>query len=110
LEDGVHEGLEGSGSVAEAEGHDCRFEEALFAFEGGFPFVALFDADVVVSPADVEFGVIARALEFVNEVRDQRERSGVFYGDVVQGTVVLDGAEAFALFCYEKKGAGVGRF
>ena len=71
LEDGVHKGLEGCGSVAKAEGHDCGFKKALFALEGGFPFVALFDANVVVSPSDVEFCIVAGALEFVDEVGDQ---------------------------------------
>ena len=71
IEDRVHEGLKGCWGVAEAESHDEGFKESKGAFEGSFPFVALADTDVIVTPADVELGKIAGALEFVNEVRDE---------------------------------------
>ena len=68
----IHKGLEGSWSVTEAECHDQGFEEAKFAFKGGFSFIAVADTDVVITPADVEFDKVAGALEFVNEFRNQR--------------------------------------
>ena len=67
----IHKGLEGSWSVTEAEGHDQGFEEAKFAFKGGFPFIAFSDTDVVVTPADVELGKVAGTLEFVDEFGNQ---------------------------------------
>ena len=71
VEDIVHKGLKGGWGVAEAESHDEGFKETKGAFEGGFPFVALADTDVIVTPADVELDKIAGALEFVNEVGNE---------------------------------------
>ena len=71
VEDRVHEGLEGGWGITETESHDEGFKESKGAFEGGFPFIALADTNVIVTPADVELGKIAGALEFVNEVRDE---------------------------------------
>jgi hypothetical protein len=64
----VHKGLEGSRGVAETKGHDKRFKKAKGAFNGGFPFITGFNADVVVAPADIKFSKVAGTLEFVNEV------------------------------------------
>jgi hypothetical protein len=58
--------------------------------------------DVVVAPADIKLGKIARALEFIDEFWGQRKWGGVFNGDVVQEAVVLDGAE-FLVFLFDKK-------
>ena len=71
VEDRVHEGLKGGWGITEAESHDEGFKESKGAFEGGFPFVALADMNVIVTPADVKLGKIAGALEFVNEVGDE---------------------------------------
>jgi hypothetical protein len=54
--------LECSWSVTEAKGHDQGFIEAGVALKSGFVFIALFDADVVISPTDIELGVITGAL------------------------------------------------
>ena len=59
IEDRVHERLKGGWGIAEAESHDKGFKETKGAFEGGFPFIALADADVIVTPADIELGKIA---------------------------------------------------
>jgi hypothetical protein len=61
-EDVIHEGLKGSGGVAEAKSHDKGFKKAKGALEGGFPFIACANADVVIAPTDVELGKIARSL------------------------------------------------
>ena len=37
-------------------------------------FVSFFDAYVVVTPPKIYFGEVLRVLEFVNELRDERER------------------------------------
>ena len=51
----VNHHLEGCGRVGKAKEHDGGFEQSLMREEGRFPFVAWFDADVIVSPAYVEF-------------------------------------------------------
>jgi hypothetical protein len=58
--------LEGCGGVAETKEHDKRFIESQWGFEGGFPFIAFLDSDVVVSPLHVKFGKIACTLEFID--------------------------------------------
>ena len=55
-EDMVHECLECGGGVIESEEHDSGFEESHGSYEGSFPLVLLSNADVVVSPTNVEFG------------------------------------------------------
>jgi hypothetical protein len=102
----VHKRLKGGGGIAEAEGHDKGFKEAKGAFEGGFPFIAMFNTDVVITPADVEFGKIAGALKFIDEVRNKRKWGGVFYRDVVEVAVILDRAEFAILFSNEKEITG----
>ena len=103
---GIHKGLKGGGRVAKAEGHDEGFEDAKGALEGGLPLIAMLDANVVVASTDVELCEVARALELVDEFRNQGQGSGVFDGDVVEIAVVLNGLEAIALFFDKEKGAG----
>ena len=52
----VHVCLEGGGGVAKSEEHYCGLIEAEGGGEGRLPAVFWVDEDVVVSPADVEFG------------------------------------------------------
>ena len=55
-EDMVHECLEYGGCITESEKHDSGFEESHGSNEGSFPLVFFSNADVIISPADVEFG------------------------------------------------------
>ena len=50
-----HDSLEGCGGVAEPKHHDQGFKEAELCLKGSFPFVPFFDADVVISPSDIQF-------------------------------------------------------
>jgi hypothetical protein len=68
--DVVHERLECSGGVAEAEGHNKGFKESEGTFESGFPFVAFANANVVIAPSDIKLGKVVGALEFIYEVRN----------------------------------------
>jgi len=49
LEYVIHHGLEGGGGVGQTKEHDSWFEESFASFEGGFIFIAFFNANVVVS-------------------------------------------------------------
>ena len=53
-EDVVHYRLEGCGQVCQSKEHDCWFEQSSIHLECRFPFVSLFDSDVVVSPSYIE--------------------------------------------------------
>ena len=57
------------------------------------------------APTDVELCEVARALELVDKFRNEGQWSGVFDGDVIEVTIVLDGSEAVALFFDKEKGA-----
>ena len=94
----IHKGLEGGRRIAEAKGHDKGFEEAKGTFEGDLPLISMLDANVVVTSTDVELCKVARALELVDEFRNQGQWSGIFYGDVVQVSVILNRSKAVALF------------
>jgi hypothetical protein len=50
-EDVVHEPLEGSGGIAQAERHDGEFEVPIASTEGGLVNVRVVDADLVVPMA-----------------------------------------------------------
>ena len=52
----IHESLECGWGVGKPKEHNSWFEESLMGDEGGFPLVAVFDADIVVAPLDVELG------------------------------------------------------
>ena len=60
--DVIQHRLEGSWGVSGAKEHDSRFIEAVVCFEGSFVFVALLDADIVISPVDVQFSINVSAL------------------------------------------------
>ena len=52
----VHEPLKCCWGIGESKEHHGWFEEAFMCDEGGLPLVAIFDVNVVVSPADVKLG------------------------------------------------------
>ena len=56
LEGVIHELLEHCRGVSEFEEHYGWFKECFVGDKGSFPLVAVFDADVVVTPADVKLG------------------------------------------------------
>jgi len=56
LEDIIHHSLKGGGGIGQAKEHDGWFKESFTSFEGSFIFIAFFNANVVISPANVEFG------------------------------------------------------
>ena len=58
----IHKWLESGWSIAKSKGHYEGFKKAKGAFEGGFPFMAFFDAYVVVAPSYVEFREITGSL------------------------------------------------
>ena len=85
----VHHRLECGRRVAEAEKHDCGFEEAMACFEGHLVFVTLFDAYIVISPSYIQFGEYGCSPKIGEEVRNKRE--GVLIVDrvTVKSSVIL---------------------
>ena len=73
-EDVIHESLEGGGGVTEPKEHDSGFEESHGGDESGLPLIFFSDANVVISPTNVEFGEQGGFFHVVDEFRDQGER------------------------------------
>ena len=90
-EDVVHEGLKGGGGITESKEHDSWFKESHGGDESGLPLIFLSDANVVISPMNVEFGEQGGFFHVVDEFRDQGERIGISDGVGVQVAVVLAG-------------------
>ena len=98
----VHKSLEHCGGVGKSKEHYHWFEEAFVCDEGSFPLMAIFDANIVVSPVDVKLGEQFGILELVDKVRDEGEWVGVMGGMFVQISVVLTGAET-TVFVFNKE-------
>ena len=62
--------------------------------ESGFSLVTFLDADVVVSPSYIKLSKNLGILEFVDEVRDQREGICVSDGVFIEVVIVLAGSES----------------
>jgi len=45
----------------------------MVGFEGSFPLIARTDTNVVIPPSNVKLGEYMSILEFVNDIRDERE-------------------------------------
>ena len=56
LEGVIHESLKCGWGVGEPKEHYCWLEKPLMGDEGGFPLVAILDADIVVAPSDIKLG------------------------------------------------------
>ena len=89
--DVVHEGLKGGGSITESKEHDSGFKESHGGDESGLSLIFLSDANVVISPMNVEFGEQGGFFHVVDEFGDQGERIGISDGMEVQVAVVLAG-------------------
>ena len=105
LERVVHESLKCGRRVGKSKEHHRWFEEALVRDEGGLPLVAIFDANIVVSPANIKLGEQFGVFELVDEVGDEGEWVGVLGGMFVQVAVILTRAEA-AIFLLDKEEQG----
>ena len=76
--------------------------------EGGFPFVAFMDPNIVVTPADIELSEVASAFETVNEVVNEGERKPILPSDEIERTIVLNEAE-LPIFLLYKEDRGIYR-
>ena len=65
-EDMIHECLECWRSIAETEKLDCGFIEAEGSDECGLPLIFFSNANVVISPSDIEFGEESGVFHVIN--------------------------------------------
>ena len=68
----IHESLKGGRGVTQAKEHYCGFEQSFVSDESHFPLVSIPDADVIISPSDIEFGedLGILYLQLVDEILD----------------------------------------
>ena len=76
-EDVVHKCLKSWWGITKTKKHDSGLKEAKGGDECGLPLIFLFDADVVVSPLDVELGKESGVLRIVNQLRGEVERVAI---------------------------------
>ena len=107
-EDIVHERLEGCRGVGKAEGHDECLEVTVTCAEGRLPFVALFDADKVVSAPKVELGEDFGAAKSIERFADERQSRAVLDRDLVEAAVVDTKAKG-AVLLFDEQDGGAGR-
>ena len=53
----IHHGLEGCQRIGETKKHDKGLVKAILCLECSFVFIPFFDANIVVSPSNVQFGI-----------------------------------------------------
>ena len=76
--------------------------------EGGFPFVAFFNPDIVEAPADVHFGEEGTAAHPVNDSWDEWSYISVADCPFVDRSVILYRAEFSIPLLYEEEVSGIG--
>jgi hypothetical protein len=97
----VHEVLECGWRIGEAERHDKVFEMTVAGAESGFPFIAFFDAEKVVTRSQIKFGEVFGSLESIHDLVRERKRVAILDGDGVETPVVHAEAERSVLFLDE---------
>jgi hypothetical protein len=79
----IHHGLKSGGGIRESKEHDRGLKEPFMCEEGGFPFIALFDTDVVIAPADIECGEQGTTAETINDLGNKGRHVAVRAGFVM---------------------------
>jgi len=74
----------------------------MVGFEGSFPLVTRTDANIIIPPLNVKLGEDSGVFEFVDDVRDERERILVLDRERVQLMVVLHWTE-FTILLLDKE-------
>ena len=67
----VHKHLKRWWGATKSEEHYCWFEQSKRRDEGGFPFVSLFDSNVIIPPSHVKLGEERELAKVVDEVGDK---------------------------------------
>ena len=74
------------------------------------PLIAILDANVIVSPPNIELGEDGGILDFIDKVGDERQRVGVFDGMLVQVSVILARTESCVFLSYKEEARRLWRF
>ena len=102
--------MKGGGGIGHAEEHDSGFVKSSVGDEGGFPLVAFFYLDIVISPSYIKLGEDFGVFKFVDEIRDQGERICISNSMAIEISVILARSEASILFFDEEERRSLGGF
>ena len=72
--------------------------------KGGFPLVSIFNMDIIIPPANIEFGEDFCFLEFVNEIRDEEKGVCITDSVFIDIAVVLARAKTTILLFDKEEG------
>ena len=103
----IHERLKSRGGIAEPKKHYGGFEEAERGDERCFPLIFLSDADVVITPSNIEFGEQSRVLHVIDQLWDEGEGIPVVDSVGVEISIVLTWSQGSVLLGYEEKRRGL---
>ena len=104
LQNLVHHSLEGFRGVGEAKEHDEGFKESLIHMEGRLELISFLDANIVISPSNIQLGEPVSVLKVINEFRNEGERVFVGDSDLVQLPIVLDWSKRPILLLNKEEG------
>ena len=76
-------------------------------YKCGLPFVSFLNADVVVTPPQIDLREVLRSFELIDELRDERERVVVPNRVFVQILIVLHHPLPSILLWYKEYGGGL---
>ena len=103
----VHERLESGRGVAEPKKHYGGFKETKRGDECHFPLIFLSDADIVITPSNIEFGEQCGVLHVIDQLRDEGERISVANSVGVEISIILTRSQSSVLLRYEEKRRGL---
>ena len=92
LKDFIHHGLECSRAVCESEEHDQGFKESIIGVKSCLPLIPLFDANIVITPPDIELGEVFHTSELIYKFQNDRQWVVVLHSHGIECTVVLNQA------------------
>ena len=73
--------------------------------EGHFPLMAIFDADIVVSSANIKLGEVVSIFQLIHKVRDEWEGVCIMGGVFIKVPIVLERVK-FAILLFDKEEGG----
>jgi hypothetical protein len=97
----VYHRLEGSRCIAQPKRHYQVLKQAISRAEGCFPFIALGDADEIVTVLQVQLGEYLRSTKAFAQFSHKQQRGSILDRHPVQASIVDAQSQAAIWFRYE---------
>ena len=102
MQDVIHHSLESGRGVGETKIHHQGFKQTAVGTKSRFPFITLFDANVVKAPSDIQLSEVPRSRELVDQLINQRKWVTILHSDRVEHAIILHKAE-FTILLLDKE-------